>query len=189
MKMQIKYHKVAEYGDFGKEELEAISFWHKICAALAAVLFLSLLVGMRTRNIELGESSPAGFAHWFLLCCAYPVLEIAGLVNMLAGVQDNWFMQFVTGDNQVMGVFCIDIVTLAVIWALGRWLGIRAIGAEKLRVVANFLAIILGWGVFQLMLFGIVTVWHGGGFTPLHNNLREEDPEKVIVVKSSPISK
>ncbi len=184
--MKIKYHKTAEVGDLDREELAAVGFWHRICALLGIVIALAAAVGYYGGGpeMELGSSAPAGFACWFLLCCAYPVLGVLGLVNMFFGTHDTEFMRYVTQENQVAGVFLIDIVSLAVIWLAGRWAGIRAIGAEKLRIAANFLAILAGWGILQLLLFGAVTIWGKGGFDPLHRNLNSVRPEKVTAVST-----
>ncbi len=178
MKMQIKYHKPAEYGDLGGEEWAALRYWHKICIILAVVIALAGYLGLRA-EMDLSVANEEGFAHWFLICCAYPVLSILGLINLVFSTHDSAIMQFITREHQVWGVLIIDIATLVVIWATGRWIGIRVLGAEKLRIVANFLAIIAAWGILQLSLLGIITIWDDGGIDHLHDKL------KTPVVSSS----
>ncbi len=180
--MRIRYRKGAESGDWSREEGAAIRRWNRICAALAVVFALAALVGGRAEVLELGQADPNGFALWFLLCCAYPVLGVLGVVNLLFGVQNSAFMRFLTQEHQVLGLFLLNWATLVILWGLGRWRGLRWLGAEKLRVAANFMGILLGWGVLQLLFFGVSSVWSSGGFQPLHGHLREEEPDRVIVV-------
>ena len=185
--MKIRYRKGAESGDWSREEGAAIRRWNRICMALAVVFALAALVGSRAEALELGQPDPNGFALWFLLCCAYPVLGVLGLVNLLVGVQDSAWMRFLTQDHQILGLFLLNWVTLAILWGVGRWRGLRWLGAEKLRVAANFVGILLGWGILQLLFFGVSSIWNSGGFQPLHSHLRTEEPDKVIVVDAADV--
>ena len=182
MKLKINFHQGADSGDWSREDDAALRFWNRIFTALAVVVVLASVVGLRAPTLELGAPVPSGFALWFLLCLAYPVLGIVGLFNLILGTQDSALMQFLVRDHQVMTVVIIDFLTLSGVWAAGRFWMLRRFGGRKLRIVANFATILLGWGIFQLLVFGILSIWHTGGFEPLHKNMRHDEPERVIVV-------
>lgn len=182
MKLKINFHEGPDTGDWSREDLASLRFWNRVIAALAVVVLLASAVSIHAPMLELGEPVPGGFALWFLLCLAYPVLGLLGLVNMILGTGDSELMRFLVRDHQVMTVVAIDFLTVFGVWATGRFWLIHRFGGRKLRIAANFVAIMTGWGIFQLLAFGILSTWHIGGFEPLHRNMKHEEPERVIVV-------
>ena len=58
----------------------------------------------------------------------------------------------------------LNVLTYGAVWLAGRLAGPRWLGAAKLRIAANFLLILVCWGLFQLLLFGTATIWDRGGF-------------------------
>ncbi len=187
MKNKIKFHQGSESGDWSREDSAAIRYWNRILLLLGIVIAIASIVSLRAPQLELGSPLPEGFVLWFMLCMAYPVLGLLGLINMLFGTQDSTIMRFFTHDHQILTLVVIDLLTTLVIWALGRYWALRKLGAVKLRIGGNFLLILGGWGIFQLLLFGISSVWQGGGFQPLHGHLKQEEPEKVILVEKDTV--
>ena len=139
------------------------------------------LIAYRAAPPDLSSHAPGGFVLWFLTCCAYPMLGIVGVINWIFGTQDGALMRFLTVEHPVFGLWILDFVTVLAVWGIGRLCALRRETVPSLRIAGNFLLILIGWGVFQMMLFGIASVREFGGFpakerpaaqAPAHKSIR-----------------
>lgn len=187
MKLKIKYRHAKDRGEWSRKEKTTLDLWNRICLALALIMGVCTLVGYGSaRIIDLGQPNPEGFVVWFMLCCAYPVLSLLGLINSILGSQDSTLMRFLVQEHQLLGLALINGSTLLLLWLGGRFAALRWLGALPLRVAAHFLMIIAGWGLFQLFLFGASAIWQSGGFQPLHANWRRIETVQPRPVPAAP---
>lgn len=145
--------------------------WDQFSLLLAGCVALAAALG-RHHALELGTPSIYGFLHWFLLCLAYPALELVGLMNLVLGIPDNPMTRYFL-SREVLALALVDLATLAAVWALFRFYLGRRFGVQCLRVAGNFLLIVLCWGGLQLSLFLGGYLWSNGGFSQFHENLEE----------------
>lgn len=156
-----------------------------LCGALGLTIVIATLCCLG-REYELGVPHPPGFALWFLLVLAYVPLEIIGLLNWMFGMSESGWMTFLTLEHQALGMGVFNLLMLAVIWGVFRFIIGKRYGVETIRIVNTFLTIFLVWGLFQLACLAGVTIWARGGFSPLHRHLhRPSPPEKVILVDAA----
>lgn len=182
MKLKIKFRESKERGEWSRHEKTAVTVWNRVSLILALIFIVCAAIGFRTSRIDLGDPVAESFVLWFLFCCAYPVLGLLGLAASLFGFADSAFMHFLTRDHQVIGLAIVNGATLIALYLAGRFLIFRYAGAATLRIVANFLIILSGWGFFQLALYTILVVWSTAGFLPMEPVLREDEPDRVILV-------
>ncbi len=156
--------------------------WDQFTLLLALVIAVSCLVCYH-RPYQLGEPAIHGFPLWFLLCTAYPLMELISLVNLVFDLSGSSLMRFLV-SREVLALGLVDLLTLAAVWALWRFrLGSR-FGVSVLRAAGTFLGIYLAWGAMQLLLFFLVFIWLHGGFAELHEHLQTPPPEPEIVEKA-----
>ena len=156
--MKIRYLRGGEADEWTSAEAQTLRRWDIIALALAGLIAALALIAARTAPADLSGHAPGGFVLWFLLCCAYPMLGIAGVVNWMLGTQDCALMQFLTVSHPVLGLWIFDTATVLAVWGIGRLCALRREAVPTLRIAGNFLLILIGWGVFQLLLFGIASV-------------------------------
>ncbi|MDD3155239.1 MAG: hypothetical protein PHS41_10255 [Victivallaceae bacterium] len=165
------------------EMRKAIRRWDKLCLGMFIVLVLSILVSVN-RPYDLSSDNVQGFSLWFLLCSAYPGLVVLSFVNFVLGPISANFFQSVMIGREAIFLGSVDLVTLLVLWAVTRFYLSRVISAGAIRVISNFLLILIGWGAFQLGMFTAVFLWRNGGLTNLHREFENTPPaakEKVAV--------
>ena len=163
MKLNITYRRGGESGEWSSEESEAVSRWNRAALALLVVFVLAALIAASGESLSFEAGNARGFVGWFLFCCAYPLLGLCGLANTLLGTADSSLMEAMH-RHPVAGLLILNVLTYGAIWLAGRLAGPRWLGAAKLRIAANFLLILVCWGLFQLLLFGTATIWERGGF-------------------------
>lgn len=164
MKLKVRYLSGGEADEWTSADSQTLRRWDVIALALAGMISLSALIAYRTAPPDLASHAPGGFVLWFLTCCAYPMLGIVGVVNWIFGTQDGALMRFLTVEHPVFGLWILDFVTVLAVWGIGRLCALRRETVPSLRIAGNFLLILIGWGVFQMMLFGIASVREFGGF-------------------------
>lgn len=161
--MKINYRRGTESGGVSWEEGAAARRWNRVCAALVVVFVLAASAGAGSgTGMDFGSPDPAGFALWFLYCCACPMLWLLELLRRVSGVQNSETLRLLA-EHQVLGCLVLDLLSVSLLWILLRWRGLRWLGADRMRVAANFMGILLGWGVLQLLCWGVAAVWTGGG--------------------------
>ncbi len=163
MKLKIKYLRGGEADEWTSNEEHILHRWDMIALILAGLITLTALIVSRTGHAPLSGSEPAGFVIWFLTCCSYPMLGVIGIVNWIMGAPESRVIRFLTLDHPAPGLWILDFLTVLVIWGCGRLCGLRRDVVPRLKIAGNFLLILIGWGVFQLLLFGIGAVWQNGG--------------------------
>jgi len=96
-------------------------------------------------TVDLGKSSAAGFAYWFLVVQSYlPLGLISGFrtlfrISPAAAAPGPWMLAVA------------DIVWCAVLWAVLRILGKRNNKSQLLHVSTRLALVVLVWGWFQLL--------------------------------------
>lgn len=167
-----------------RERWEKLNFhFDLLTAALAIVIIIASLMCLN-HPYELGKPDPYGFAFWFLLFLGYLPMEIISLVNCCLGWQDTQLMHYLTIEQPAIMLGSCNLATLAIFWAISRFWAARRFGVNFLQTMIHFWEIFLVWGLFQLScLIGLV-IWDNGGFTSMHRHFaRQEEPERVIIVK------
>ncbi len=152
--------------------------WDQFALLLAGVIVLACLV-CNGRSFELGEPTMHGFLLWFLLCSAYPLMELLGLLNLLLGIPANPWMRFLM-SREVLALGLLDIGTLLMLWGVWRFHLGRKLGTTALRTAGTFLAIYLAWGVLQFTFFFLSFVWTHGGFSSFHNHMQEPGAPRTV---------
>ena len=168
MKMKITYHRGGDSGEWTSEEHDAIRRWDRMCALLTGIFLLSAAAGLTADGFSLRPESPACFTNWFLFFCSFPMLALTGLCKL---DQIAW-VQLMLEQHMLWAVLGASVLSLILLWILGRFLLIRWMGAEKLNVAGNFLLILAGWGIMQLMIFGTTVLWR-------YHSLNPDQPAQV----------
>ena len=78
-----------------------------------------------------------------------------GLIGWIAGASFMQGFHEISAAHPVLMLWAMDFLTVLVIWGIGRLCAFRRESVPALRVAGNFLLIVIGWGVFQLTLFGV----------------------------------
>lgn len=164
MKLKVRYLSGGEADEWTSAETQILRRWDVISLALAGLISLLAVIASRTAPPDLAGHAPGGFVLWFLLCCSYPMLGIVGVANWVLGTQECALMRFLTAEHPVFGLWVFDFVGVFAIWGIGRLCALRRRSVPSLRIAGNFLLILIGWGVFQTLLFGIASVREFGGF-------------------------
>ena len=158
MKLKVKYLRGGEADEWTSAESIVLRRWDFIALGLAGLFSLAALIVWRTAPAALNVPDVSGFVLWFLLCCAYPMLGITGIIGWVAGEDFMQGFHTVSAAHPVTVLWAMDLLSVAVIWGIGRLCALRRQAVPGLRVAGNFMLILIGWGVFQLMLFGIAQV-------------------------------
>ena len=155
MKLKVKYLRGGEADEWTSAESIVLRRWDFIALGLAGLFSLAALIAWRTAPAVLNAPDSSGFVLWFLLCCAYPMLGITGLIGWVAG--ENFMQGFHTfsAEYPVATLWVLDMLTVTAIWGIGRLCALRRQAVPGIRIAGNFLLILIGWGVFQIALFGI----------------------------------
>ncbi len=155
MKLKVKYLRGGEADEWTSAESIVLRRWDIIALGLAGLFSLAALIAWRTAPAVLNAPDASGFVLWFLLCCAYPMLGITGLIGWVAGESFMQGFHTFSAAHPVTTLWALDLLTVAAIWGIGRLCALRRQAVPAIRIAGNFLLILIGWGVFQLMLFGI----------------------------------
>ena len=158
MKLKVKYLRGGEADEWTSAESIVLRRWDFIALGVAGLFTLAALIAGQTVPAVLNAPDAGGFVLWFLLCCADPMLGITGMIGWVAG--ENFMQGFhsASAAHPVAILWVMDLLAITVIWGIGRLCALRRQAVPGLRVAGNFLLILIGWGVFQLMLFGIAQV-------------------------------
>lgn len=155
MKLKVKYLRGGEADEWTSAESIVLRRWDFTALGLAGLFSLAALIAWKTAPAVLNAPDSGGFVLWFLLCCAYPMLGLAGLIGWVAGASFMQGFHEISAAHPVLMLWSMDFLSVLVIWGIGRLCAFRRESVPALRVAGNFLLIVIGWGVFQLMLFGV----------------------------------
>ena len=164
MKLKVRYLSGGEADEWSSAESQTLRRWDVIALVMAGMISLTALIAYRAAPPDLSSHAPGGFVLWFLTCCAYPMLGIVGVINWIFGTQGCALMCYLTAEHPVFGLWLFDTVSVLAVWGIGRLCALRRETVPSLRIAGNFLLILIGWGVLQMMLFGIASVREFGGF-------------------------
>lgn len=158
MKLKVKYLRGGGADEWTSEESIVLRRWDWTALGLACLISLAALIAWRTAPVSLNTPAPGGFILWFLLCCAYPMLGFAGIIGCVAGEDFVRAFYSLAEARPVLALWGLDLFTVLVVWGIGRLCALRRQAVPTIRIAGHFLLIVIGWGVFQMMLFGIAQV-------------------------------
>lgn len=155
MKLKVKYLRGGEADEWTSTESIVLRRWDFIALGLAGLISLTALIAWRTAPAALNTPDAGGFVLWFLLCCAYPMLGFAGILGILAGHGFAEGFDALAAAYPIGTLWALDLLTVLLIWGIGRLCALRRQAVPGIRIAGNFLLIVIGWGIFQMALFGI----------------------------------
>ena len=166
-----------------QERLRQAMVSFDLASALLMVIVLLAMIWGFGREYDLGKNTFHGFADWFLLIMAYPLLIIGSLVNVVTGSR----LDFITGREAVV-LGCGAAAVVFSVWLIIRIIGRIRNDIQLFKVAANFVRLFFFWGLFQLICGLAMLIWSNGGAShTLHKHLhRPAAPEPVMIVPASP---
>ncbi len=168
-------------GKLTNKQINAMRRWNKVCFGTVLIMVIAALAAAQGQNISLHEAEAHGFLYWFLLCCAYPALEILSIINVIFGTQHSMMINAISQQRSVISLAVTDVICVAAIWWVVRAYLFKKFGISALRTAFNLMLMLLSWGALQLSLFALYSLWQEGGFKALHGSAENE----VRTVKSS----
>lgn len=157
-------------GALTNKQQNAMHRWNRVCLWMVLVLAVSAIAGQSGGMPDLQGPDAHGFPYWFLLCCAYPALEILSLINIVFGSHNSVIVTVLTRERTVIALTVVNVICVIAVWYFVRGYLFRKFGTFALKVAFNLMLMLLCWGVMQLVLFGMYTLWQGGGFKVLHES-------------------
>lgn len=155
MKLKVKYFRGGGADEWTSEESIVLRRWDWTALGFACLISLAALIAWRTAPVSLNTPAAGGFILWFLLCCASPMLGFAGIIGCVAGEDFVRSFYGMAEARPILVLWSLDFLTVLVIWGIGRLCALRRQAVPVIRIAGHFLLIVIGWGVFQLMLFGV----------------------------------
>lgn len=145
----------------------AIIFFNRCTLFLLLVIIASLAICFE-QPYELERPSVHGPALWFLHLAAWPLLFLPGVVTSLTGSGNTEFMKYLIDDNPALILTMLALLLLCIIYLVFRRYGVSWFGIGGLKAAGNFMLIFAVWGVFQLLICGIIVLQDTNTLIPFH---------------------
>ena len=145
----------------------AIIFFNRCTLFLLLVIIASLAICFE-QPYELERPSVHGPALGFLHLAAWPLLFLPGVVTSLTGSGNPEFMKYLIDDNPALILTMLALLLLCIIYLVFRRYGVSWFGIGGLKAAGNFMLIFAVWGVFQLLICGIIVLQDTNTLIPFH---------------------
>lgn len=167
--------------DSPSAQKKARHHWDFLCGLTGIIILISVLICFN-QSFELNQPNTHGFLLWFLLFCAYPFLWLISVFYTISGINGPELMKLIFDNGyQAIALGIVNLSALLIIWLVVRFWFFRAFGVQWVRVCSFLMLTYASWGIFQLSLYLILSLWNHSGFKSWHHSDSKESESPSVI--------